>query len=216
MSFRARLALVAAAAVALAVLTASFVVYFVVRDQLRSTVDDSLKTTAGQMQELSSHTTSSISARLPASSGGASIYPQVVDANGRVYPTSSDARDQIAGERRRDCGGPGRARRVLQRCRGERNTLSGADLSVPLRSPDLPGRGYGRRAGRSLADRSRSFARPHQEPAHPHCRRRNRDCGRARTGRIASGACSGSPTHRRDGERHRDRRPVGPHRGQRP
>jgi NAD(P)-dependent dehydrogenase (short-subunit alcohol dehydrogenase family) len=39
-SFRARLALVAAAAVALAVLTASFVIYFVVRNQLRATVDD--------------------------------------------------------------------------------------------------------------------------------------------------------------------------------
>src|SRR5438034_1192150 len=50
MSFRARLALVAAAAVALAVLTASLVVYFVVRDQLRATVDDSLKTTAAQLQ----------------------------------------------------------------------------------------------------------------------------------------------------------------------
>jgi hypothetical protein len=38
MSFRARLALVAAAAVALAILTASFVIYFVVRDQLLATI----------------------------------------------------------------------------------------------------------------------------------------------------------------------------------
>jgi two-component system sensor histidine kinase MprB len=43
MSFRARLALVAAAAVALAVVLASVVVYVVVRDQLRAPVDDSLK-----------------------------------------------------------------------------------------------------------------------------------------------------------------------------
>jgi len=50
MTFRARLALVAAAAVALAVIAASFVVYFVVRGQLRGTVDDSLRTTAAQLQ----------------------------------------------------------------------------------------------------------------------------------------------------------------------
>ena len=49
MSFRARLALVAAAAVALAVVLASVVVYIVVRDQLRSPVDDSLKDRAADI-----------------------------------------------------------------------------------------------------------------------------------------------------------------------
>jgi hypothetical protein len=44
MSFRARLALVAAAAVALAIVTASLVIYFVVRDQLRATAMTSLFT----------------------------------------------------------------------------------------------------------------------------------------------------------------------------
>jgi two-component system sensor histidine kinase MprB len=43
MSFRARLALVAAAAVALAVVAASAVVYFVVKDELYSSVDSSLR-----------------------------------------------------------------------------------------------------------------------------------------------------------------------------
>jgi two-component system, OmpR family, sensor histidine kinase MprB len=90
MSFRARLALVAAAAVALAVLTASLVVYFVVRDQLRSTVDDSLKTTAAQIRSSPAHDFEHFGT--PAGElGGASVYPQVVDGNGRVYPTSSDA-----------------------------------------------------------------------------------------------------------------------------
>ena len=43
MSFRARLALVAAAAVALAVIVASGVVYFVVKGQLYSSVDTALR-----------------------------------------------------------------------------------------------------------------------------------------------------------------------------
>jgi two-component system sensor histidine kinase MprB len=84
MSFRARLALVAAAAVALAVLTASFVIYFVVRDQLRATVDDSLKTTAAQLQTSPVHDFQHFST--PASElGGATVYPQIVDAHGRVF-----------------------------------------------------------------------------------------------------------------------------------
>jgi len=49
MSFRARLALVAAAAVALAVVLASAVVYIVVRDELRGTVDDALRDRAAEI-----------------------------------------------------------------------------------------------------------------------------------------------------------------------
>jgi two-component system, OmpR family, sensor histidine kinase MprB len=48
-SFRARLALVAAAAVTLAVLLASAVVYVVVRDELRGTVDDALRDRAAEI-----------------------------------------------------------------------------------------------------------------------------------------------------------------------
>jgi len=84
MSFRARLALVAAAAVALAVLTASFVIYFVVRDQLRATVDDSLQTTAAQLRTSPVHDFEHFG--IPAGKfGDATVYPQGVDANGRVY-----------------------------------------------------------------------------------------------------------------------------------
>src|ERR671934_163070 len=46
MTFRARLTLVAAAAVALAVILASAIVYVLVRDQLRGQVNDSLRTRA--------------------------------------------------------------------------------------------------------------------------------------------------------------------------
>ena len=55
MSFRARLALVAAAAVALAVVIASFVIYFVVRGELVATVDGSLRTTAAQLSNTPLH-----------------------------------------------------------------------------------------------------------------------------------------------------------------
>jgi two-component system sensor histidine kinase MprB len=82
MSFRARLALVAASAVAIAVVVASLVVYFVVRDQLRGTVDDSLRTTAAQLAETPVHDFKHFAA--PASElGGAPGYPQIVGVDGQ-------------------------------------------------------------------------------------------------------------------------------------
>ena len=84
MSFRARLAMVAAAAVALAIVAASFVVYFVVRDQLRSTVDDSLRATALQLADTPLHDFQHFA---PPSSqlGDAPGYPQIVGADGEVF-----------------------------------------------------------------------------------------------------------------------------------
>ena len=83
MTFRARLALVAAAAVALAVIAASFVVYFVVRDQLRSTVDGSLRDRAAQLAQSPVHDFKHF---VPPSSefGGAPTYPQLVLEDGEV------------------------------------------------------------------------------------------------------------------------------------
>jgi two-component system sensor histidine kinase MprB len=83
MTFRARLALVAAAAVALAVVVASFVVYFLVRDQLLSTVDDSLRTRAADLAQTPVHDFKHFT---PPSSelGGAPGYPQLVGQNGEV------------------------------------------------------------------------------------------------------------------------------------
>jgi len=52
MTFRARLALGAAAAVSLAVVVASFVVYFVVKDQLYGSVDDGLRRSANIIQQV--------------------------------------------------------------------------------------------------------------------------------------------------------------------
>ncbi len=84
MTFRARLALVAAAAVALAVVAASFVVYFVVRDELRSTVDNSLRTTAAQLARTPAHDFDHFA--VPRGElGGAPGYPQIVSADGTVF-----------------------------------------------------------------------------------------------------------------------------------
>jgi two-component system sensor histidine kinase MprB len=81
-SFRARLALVAAAAVALAVVAASFVVYFVVRDQLRGPVDDSLRATANQLAHVDPQEFHHFVAPT-GELGGAPGYPQVVGVNGK-------------------------------------------------------------------------------------------------------------------------------------
>jgi two-component system sensor histidine kinase MprB len=83
MSFRARLTLVAAAAVALAVVAASFAVYFLVRDELMTTLDDSLQTTAAQLARTPVHDFKHLT---PPSSklGGAPGYPQLVDSDGNA------------------------------------------------------------------------------------------------------------------------------------
>jgi two-component system sensor histidine kinase MprB len=85
MSFRARLALVAAAAVALAVIVASLVVYFVVKGELRSTVDESLRTTAAQLAQTPVHDFKNFVLPTP-KLGGAPGYPQIVRADGEVFP----------------------------------------------------------------------------------------------------------------------------------
>jgi two-component system sensor histidine kinase MprB len=97
-TFRARLTLVAAAAVALAVLVASFVIYFVVRGQLRGTVDDSLMTTASQLATTPIHDFKHFSA--PSSElGGAPGYPQIVRADGKYFlPPGADLALPVNGD----------------------------------------------------------------------------------------------------------------------
>ena len=85
MSFRARLALAAAAAVALAVVVGSLVIYFVVRGQLRATVEDSLRTTAAQLARTPVHDFGHFAAP-PSKLGGAPGYPQIVRADGVIIP----------------------------------------------------------------------------------------------------------------------------------
>ena len=112
MSFRLRLTLVAAAAVALAVVLASAVVYVVVRDQLRNEVDDSLRDRAGEISHgpLTAERDfgGDFFLRLPGPPiGGAAGYVQVVAEDGRTIrprdarveiPTDQHVRDVAAGE----------------------------------------------------------------------------------------------------------------------
>jgi two-component system, OmpR family, sensor histidine kinase MprB len=81
MSFRARLALVAAAAVALAVVAASGVVYVVVRDQLYSSIDDSLRNSMERIASGPSFQTD----EGPPQPGVFGGYPQVVTSDGEVF-----------------------------------------------------------------------------------------------------------------------------------
>jgi two-component system sensor histidine kinase MprB len=105
MSFRARITLVAAAAVAVAVALGSVVVYAIVRDELRSTVDSSLRDRAAQA-ELGEGRLGRFAVdfpRLPF--GGTGALPQIVTADdsfpirgGEVLPVTDRSREVAAGE----------------------------------------------------------------------------------------------------------------------
>jgi two-component system sensor histidine kinase MprB len=86
MSFRARLALVAATAVALAIVAASFAVYFVVKQELRGPIDDSLRHSAVELQHTPPDDIPRGLFHLTAQLGGAPGYPQVVKADGQAIP----------------------------------------------------------------------------------------------------------------------------------
>ena len=81
MSFRARLALVAAAAVALAVVLASVTTYVVVRDQLRETVDEALQDRA---EEISRQPLDRVFFGPGPELGEAGGYPQLVRSDGET------------------------------------------------------------------------------------------------------------------------------------
>jgi len=112
MSFRVRLTLVAAAAVALAVVLASAVVYVVVRDQLRAEVDEGLHSRAGEIARIPLEAVPSPGGefflRIPGPRfGGAAGYVQVVDADGKTIrppeatvpiPVQNRAREVAAGK----------------------------------------------------------------------------------------------------------------------
>jgi len=84
MTFRARIILVAAAAVAIAVMAASAVVYVVVRDQLLGSVDDGLRETAGQIAHSPPRELGRFTAPRPDPQSGGG-YPQLVTSDGQVF-----------------------------------------------------------------------------------------------------------------------------------
>jgi two-component system sensor histidine kinase MprB len=84
MTFRARLTLVSAAAVAVAVVLASGIIYLAVRAQLRGQVDGALRSRLGAVSYEQGPNTIRINfPDLPL--GGASGYAQLVDASGAVF-----------------------------------------------------------------------------------------------------------------------------------
>ena len=86
MSFRARLTLVAAAAVALAVIVASAVIFIVVRNQLRGQVDSTLRGRAAEILSgpLPPHVEGGF-LDIPGPSLGAATFVQAVTADGHVF-----------------------------------------------------------------------------------------------------------------------------------
>ena len=89
MSFRARLALVAAAAVAFAVVVASFATYAVIRGELRDTVDEALRERAVAISE---RPLDAVFRGPGPAFGEAGGYPQLVRSDGETFrPPSASA-----------------------------------------------------------------------------------------------------------------------------
>ncbi len=84
MSLRRRLALIAAASVAVAVVIVALVAYLLVREQLRAQVDGALQAQAEAVQNSHLHALGQPLPGLPASLGGSAQYFQIVLANGHV------------------------------------------------------------------------------------------------------------------------------------
>jgi two-component system sensor histidine kinase MprB len=104
MSFRTRLALVAAAAVALAVVAASLAVFFIVKGQLYGSVDDSLRRSAALVQNVDPHDIPRFTSPQLRANGG---LTQVVGATGatfpapRILPVTPQVRD-VANDKREE------------------------------------------------------------------------------------------------------------------
>jgi two-component system sensor histidine kinase MprB len=110
-TFRARLVLLTAAAVALAVVTASAVVYVVVRHELYAPIDNQLHSTAENMLQDRDQSPDRLSRSFffpQPELGGAGGYPQIVQTNGNVIlpprarvplPTDETVTDVAAGRR---------------------------------------------------------------------------------------------------------------------
>jgi two-component system, OmpR family, sensor histidine kinase MprB len=108
MTFRARLTLVAAAAVALTVVAASALLFVVVRNQLRSEVDDGLRQRAGEIQHLPRERIEDSFFGYGPPLGGPQGYPQAVTAAGDILrppgasialPVDADTISVARGER---------------------------------------------------------------------------------------------------------------------
>jgi two-component system sensor histidine kinase MprB len=93
MPLRRRLSIIAAASVGIAILAASVVCYLVVRHQLRSQVDDSLRAQQTQVEKFG--TIQRAIPGIPASSGGPTPYVQVTFTNGGYEALQGDLKIPI-------------------------------------------------------------------------------------------------------------------------
>jgi two-component system sensor histidine kinase MprB len=156
MSFRARLALVAAAAVALAVLAASVVVYFAVRSQLYSDLDSRLveqKTALSEppgMRLMPYPNGNGFYLDLGHGPGfDSGGYVQAVAANGKAYSTFGQAVALPV------------AKHVLDVARGKRGAYT-SDMTVAgtrLRVLTIPAGGFAVQIARSLSEVDRTLRR---------------------------------------------------------
>jgi two-component system, OmpR family, sensor histidine kinase MprB len=160
LSFRARLTLVAAAAVALAVLAASLVVFFVVRNQLRGQVDDALKNRATETlsgpRGLSIEHGALEGVPPPSVSGG--DFVQLVDGHGHTTQTDYESGALPAGETAVDM-----ARNPKGYAHGRLSdaTSSGQEFrvfSIPVRDA-ATGETYALQVARSLGEVNRTLHR---------------------------------------------------------
>ncbi len=105
MALRRRIGLVAGTTVAIAVVLAAFVCYFVVRGQLRGQVDDSLRAEADAVLQGNFRSLHSDLPNIPPSAGGPAPYAQIVVGNqvvnltggGLTIPVSASTRAVAAG-----------------------------------------------------------------------------------------------------------------------
>src|SRR5919201_5953023 len=98
MTFRARIAIVSAVAVALTVVAASVIVFFVVRSQLRAPIDDALQTRAARIRHSPGLTPQAFKTLtgqgfiIVGPEFGESGTVQAVDSDGTVYRSYPEAK----------------------------------------------------------------------------------------------------------------------------
>ena len=162
MSFRARIAVAAAAAVALAVVLASVLVFFVVRDQLRGQIDDTLEQQAAKIAPIRWVGRGRPEASLSSPSGPGSAS--------RTRSSSSCARTERPCRRSRGRASDRAPRDRARARRGARRALllRGDGRGRPRTGADVRLRPRLRRPDRALAHRGRRHARADPSVPPPH------------------------------------------------
>ena len=158
MSFRARLTLVAAAAVALAVIAASAVVWFVVRNTLYNQVDNRLEARAQEITQrpmrLDQNPYGQVYLHLPRDIAGSGGYVQIVEPDGTSYRTFEETEPLPVSQR---------ARRTAESGEGSyfaESKVGNAEVRV-FTTPvsDLIGQRYALQVAQSLNDVNHTMSR---------------------------------------------------------